>query len=123
MHTNFNMPKDVEFKKAMPTSDHIYLTANHKSELYRFDPDQTSSEKKEKLVIELVGTFSRSPQNVCLIEEEGIIYNFSDDGKPSIETYNTVTKEFKIVWEADVGSIEFSSNYSLGCFPLVAFNN
>ena len=122
MHTNLNMPKDVEFKRALAASGHIYLTASHKSQLYRFDPDQATYEKNEKVDFELVGTFSRTTQNVCLIEEEGIIYNFSDEAKPSIEIYNTHTNEFKVVWEAEVGSIVFSPNYSLGCFPLISFS-
>jgi hypothetical protein len=117
MLNNYSMPKDVEFKKAMATSDHIYLTANHKSELFRFDPDKIASENT-KLEFELVGTFANPPDNVCLIEEDGIIYNFS---KATIETFNTKTGEFKVVWEETETdkSLEFSSNFSLGCFPTV----
>jgi len=118
MLNNYSMPKDVEFKKAMATSDHIYLTANHKSELFRFDPDKNAPENT-KLEFEVVGTFANPPENVCLIEEDGIIYNFS---KATIETFDTKSGVFEVVWEeTETESLEFSPNFLFGCFPMVKF--
>jgi hypothetical protein len=122
--THFKIPKDVEFQTAMSATDCIYLTANHRNDLYKFDPDQTYDQtetetESEKLEFELVGTFTHPPRNVCLIDD--VIYNFSGEFKPAIETYDVKKKVFKVVWEEESGTLEFSSNFSFGCFPLVKF--
>ena len=118
--THFNIPKDVEFSSAMSGDDFIYLTANHRNDLYKFDPDKSfTKSENEKLEFEHLGKFCHSPQNVCLIEE--IIYNFSDDEKPTVEIFDVKKKEFKVVWQDEIGTMEFSSNFSFGCFPLVTF--
>ena len=125
---DIEIPKNMEFNKAIVYKDSIFLTGNHSYELFQFKPEDKIQPRREGKVnqsapkLELVGKFSNETQNVCLVGHE--IFNFSTDPfeyNSTIEKYNLKTKEFNVAWEKETEEFDFSPYQSLGCFPLVVY--
>ena len=122
------IPKNIEFNRAIVYEDSIFLTGNHSYDLYRFmstpksQPHFKDKVYQQELKLEFVGKFKNGAQNVCLVGDD--IFNFSTDPfeyNSSIETCNLKTKEFKVVWDRETEEFDFSPYQSLGCFPLVVY--
>lgn len=125
---DIEIPKNMEFNKAIVYKDSIFLTGNHSYELFQFKPHDKihprceEKEDQSSPQLELVGKFSNETQNVCLVGHE--IFNFSTDPfeyNSTIEKYNLKTKEFNVTWEKETEEFDFSPYQSLGCFPLVVY--
>jgi len=117
-HNQMELPPDVEFDSAMASDTHIYLTSAHSRDLYRFDPEC----KGQDLKLDIVGQFSKEANNTCIVN--GIIYNFHSeefDDERVVESFDTKTEEFKVLWKKDVPEWDFSPFYCLGCFPIVDY--
>lgn len=112
------LPTDVEFDSAMASDTHIYLTSAHSRDLYRFDPEY----KDKEIKLEIVGKFTKEANNTCIVN--GIIYNFNSeefDDERVVESFDTKTEVFKVLWKQDVPEWDFSPHYCLGCFPIVDY--
>lgn len=112
------LPTDVEFDSALASDTHIYLTSAHSRELHRFDPECGDSEMK----LEMVGKFSKEANNTCIVN--GVIYNFNSeefDDERVVESFDTRSNVFKVLWKRDVPEWDFSPHYCLGCFPIVDY--
>jgi len=110
------LPSDVEFDSAMATDTHIYLTSAHSRELHRFDPEAPSK-------LEMVGKFTKEANNTCIVNH--VIYNFNSeefDDERTVESFDTKTKEFEVLWKKEIPEWDFSPHYCLGCFPIVNYN-
>ena len=117
--TSFNqvgLPSDVEFDSALASGTHIYLTSAHSRELHRFDPHSPTH-------LELVGKFTKETNNTCIVNN--VIYNFNSeefDDERVVESFDTKTQEFKVLWKKEIPEWDFSPHYCLGCFPIVNYN-
>ena len=77
---DIELPKHIEFTRAMVHGNFIYLTGNHAYELYRFNPDWKISDAHGSNVqaeheLQLLGKFSNEAQNICIVGD--VIFNFS----------------------------------------------
>ena len=102
------IPKNIEFNRAIVYEDSIFLTGNHSYELYRFNPDWEISDHvgsgviKREHELELLGKFSNEAQNVCIVGDK--IFNFSTDQfeyNSTIETYDLKAGKFNVIWEEE----------------------
>lgn len=97
---------------AVSDNHHVYLIDNGTPHLFRIDPDGD-------MKLECIGSFVHEAQNICLLD--GVIYNFvSDkfDTRSYVEAYDIATATFSLLWSKRT-KMQFSSYFSLGCFPLV----
>jgi hypothetical protein len=122
------LPKHIEFNRAMVHGNFIYLTGNHSYELFRFNPDWKISDHDGSNVcqpeheLKFLGKFSNEVQNVCVVEDN--IFNFSTDQfeyNSTIEKYDLKTGKFNVVWEKETDAFDFSPFHSSGCFPLIIY--
>jgi len=127
---NFEMPR-LEFSTALSSKTHIYLTSTHCHELYRFNPDPTklspdqlSTDCKDKFEpMELMGKFSKETHNTTIVDN--VIYNFNTedfDDERVVECFDIQQSKFSVLWKKDCPKMDFSPNYSLGCFPIVSYD-
>eukprot|EP00092_Neocalanus_flemingeri_P036593 GFUD01039843.1.p1 GENE.GFUD01039843.1~~GFUD01039843.1.p1 ORF type:complete len:598 (+),score=146.62 GFUD01039843.1:42-1835(+) len=116
---HIGLPPDVEFDSAMASDSHIYLTSSHRRELFRFDPES----KGPDVSLKMVGCFTKEANNTCIVN--GVIYNFNSeefDDERVVESFDTKTEIFKVLWKKEVPEWDFSPHYCLGCFPIVDYD-
>ena len=122
-------PEGLAFNSALPYKDDLYFTSKNNSTLFRCplknpDPMTCDTEIKETIEAEELGKFKNETQNLCLLETEGKIYNFSSDEfdhNSTIEVYDIAKKVFKLLYISKDPEIDFSPYFSFGCFPLVKY--
>ena len=101
----------------------LYLTSRLSCSLYQLTQDE--AKPGDTCQIRHVGKFSAEAQNTCLVAQDRRIYNFSSDefgDNRSVEVFHIDSETFETVWSQDVPEWDFSSQYSLGCFPLVHYD-
>ena len=118
-------PSDIEFDRGLhdPASHSLYLTSRLSCSLYQLTQDETKP--GDTCQIRHVGKFSAEAQNTCLVAQDRRIYNFSSDefgDNRSVEVFHIDSETFETLWSQDVPEWDFSSQYSLGCFPLVHYD-
>ena len=81
-----------------------------------------SHAQSTKLQLELLGSFTTEANNTCIVNE--VIYNFNSEefgDEHVVESFDTRTQQFQVLWKKDIPDWDFSPHYCLGCFPLVNY--
>ncbi|RZF41395.1 hypothetical protein LSTR_LSTR000109 [Laodelphax striatellus] len=109
---NIVIPNNLSVASAMTDNEWMYVIANTRPDLYRFQP------YNEHVELEHLGRFQIEGKNACLVNN--CIYKFGYDGtdyKYNLEMFCIETKSFKVLWECSETDIGLDTANE-GCFPL-----